>query len=91
VNLPDFIEAHLHGLIEAWAEYALAISQERTLLSENQLRNSAADVLIAMAADVRSARSAGVIALDEMVPQCSPSVGAHQIQHDSVRRLMNFF
>lgn len=56
MKLADFIEADLDGLIDAWAEYALAISQEDTLLSESQLRNSAAEILTAIAADMRTAQ-----------------------------------
>ncbi|WEY41371.1 sensor histidine kinase [Paraburkholderia sp. SUR17] len=58
MKLADFIEADLDGLIDAWAEYALAISQEDTLLSESQLRNSAAEILTAIAADMRTAQNA---------------------------------
>ncbi|WP_069262048.1 sensor histidine kinase [Paraburkholderia nodosa] len=58
MSLADFIETDLEGLIDDWATYALAISHEGTHLSESQLRDSAAQILAGIAADMRSMQSA---------------------------------
>ncbi|MEM5364837.1 sensor histidine kinase [Paraburkholderia azotifigens] len=58
MDLADFIEANVQALVDDWAEYAVAISQEESQLSEGQLRNSAADILTAIAADMREPQSA---------------------------------
>lgn len=58
MDLADFIEANIPALVDDWAEYAVAISQEESQLSERQLRNSAADILTAIAADMREPQSA---------------------------------
>ncbi|KVT76234.1 histidine kinase [Burkholderia territorii] len=57
MELADFIEEHREALIQAWAEYALAISHEDTRLSEKELRNSAGDILAAISADMRTSQS----------------------------------
>ncbi|MBR8141805.1 sensor histidine kinase [Burkholderia vietnamiensis] len=57
MELADFIEEHREDLIQAWAEYALAITQEDSRLSEKQLRNSAGDILAAISADMRTSQS----------------------------------
>jgi signal transduction histidine kinase len=57
MSLADFIEGDLPGLIDDWAEYALALSQEGSQLSETQLRDSAADMLTSIAADMRDTQS----------------------------------
>ncbi|RZF26623.1 HAMP domain-containing histidine kinase [Paraburkholderia sp. UYCP14C] len=56
MSLADFIEADRQGLIDDWTEYALALSQEDSHLTETQLRDSAADILAAIAADMREAQ-----------------------------------
>lgn len=58
MNLADFIEANIEALVDDWAEYALDISQEESQLSERQLRNSAVDILAAIAADMREPQNA---------------------------------
>lgn len=58
MNLADFIDANIHALVDDWAEYALAISQEESQLSESQLRNSAVDILTAIAVDMREPQNA---------------------------------
>jgi signal transduction histidine kinase len=58
MNLADFIEANIPALVDDWAEYALTISQEESQLSERQLRNSAVDILTAIAADMRERQNA---------------------------------
>jgi signal transduction histidine kinase len=58
MDLADFIEANIQALVDDWTEYAVAISQEDSQLSEGQLRNSAADILTAIAADMREPQSA---------------------------------
>jgi len=57
MTLSDFIEANLDGLIDDWTEYARAISREDGRLSEEQLRNSARQLLTAIAADMRGAQN----------------------------------
>lgn len=58
MRLADFIEADLPGLIDDWTRYALALSQEDSQLTEKQLRNSAAEILAAIATDMRERQSA---------------------------------
>ncbi|MEM5406262.1 sensor histidine kinase [Paraburkholderia unamae] len=58
MSLADFIETDLQGLIDDWVQYARAISREGAQLSETQLRNSAAEILAGIAADMRSTQSA---------------------------------
>jgi signal transduction histidine kinase len=58
MSLAEFIEADFSGLIDDWTDYALALSQEGSQLTESQLRNSAADILTAIAADMREAQNA---------------------------------
>lgn len=58
MDLADFIDANIRALVDDWAEYALAISQEESQLSESQLRNSAVDILTAIAADMREPQNA---------------------------------
>lgn len=54
MSLSNFIEANLHGLVDDWTEYAKKINlSDSRLLSERQLRNSARDILIRIAADMR--------------------------------------
>ncbi|MBT2793609.1 sensor histidine kinase [Paraburkholderia strydomiana] len=57
MTLPDFIEANLDGLIDDWTEYARAISPGNGRLSEEQLRDSARQLLTAIAADMRGAQN----------------------------------
>lgn len=58
-TLPEiFIEADCGVLIDDWADYALALSQKDIQLSETQLRNSAADILTAIALDMREPQDA---------------------------------
>ncbi|OLL30064.1 hypothetical protein BTH42_19090 [Burkholderia sp. SRS-W-2-2016] len=57
MSLADFIESDLAGLIDDWAEYALAVSQEDSDLSESQLRDSAAEIRTAIADDMRNMQS----------------------------------
>jgi signal transduction histidine kinase len=57
MGLADFIEAELRGLIDDWTDYARVLSQDGSQLTENQLRNSAADILMAVAANMRKAQS----------------------------------
>ena len=57
MNLSDFIEANLPGLIDDWTEYARKINGGRTRLSEPQLRNSARDLLLRIAADMREGQT----------------------------------
>ncbi|WP_449406530.1 sensor histidine kinase [Paraburkholderia kirstenboschensis] len=56
MGLSDFIEADLRGPIEDWADCALAFTQEDSQLTRRKLRNSAADILMSVAADMREAQ-----------------------------------
>jgi len=58
MSLSDFIEANLSGLVDEWAEYARAISMKGSHLTETQLRNSARDILIRIAVDMREPQTA---------------------------------
>ncbi|PXW26412.1 sensor histidine kinase [Paraburkholderia caballeronis] len=53
MTLSDFIEADLDELIDDWTRYARTLSQTNTHLSEQQLRNSARELLMEIAADMR--------------------------------------
>jgi signal transduction histidine kinase len=58
MQLADFIESDLQGLIDDWADYALSLSHDDNHLSETQLRNSAAEILMSVAADMRESQNA---------------------------------
>ncbi|AOK42578.1 sensor histidine kinase [Burkholderia vietnamiensis] len=58
MDLADFIEVNLKVLVDDWTEYALSICQEESQLTERQLRNSAPDILTAVAADMREPQNA---------------------------------
>lgn len=57
MTLSDFIEANLDGLIHDWTEYARVVSPANNRLSEEQLRNSARELLTGIAADMRGAQN----------------------------------
>lgn len=57
MNLSDFIEANLPGLIDDWTEYARKLDGGRSRLSDQQLRNSARDLLRRIAADMREGQT----------------------------------
>jgi signal transduction histidine kinase len=58
MSLSDFIEANLPALVDEWAAYARTISLKDSHLTETQLRNSARDILIRIAADMREPQTA---------------------------------
>ncbi|MFP3710012.1 histidine kinase dimerization/phospho-acceptor domain-containing protein [Paraburkholderia sp. SIMBA_009] len=58
MDLADFIDSNIQILVDDWAEYAVSISPEESQLSEEQLRNSASDILTAIAADMREPQNA---------------------------------
>ncbi|MBP0596049.1 sensor histidine kinase [Paraburkholderia sp. LEh10] len=58
MNLPDFIEANLQGIVDDWAAYALVLSQKDSGLTERQLRDAAREILMQIAADMRMTQSA---------------------------------
>ncbi|MBN3858284.1 HAMP domain-containing histidine kinase [Paraburkholderia sp. Ac-20340] len=58
MNLADFIEADLDGIIDDWTDYARAISPADSHLQDVQLRNSARELLLGIAADMRVSQSA---------------------------------
>ncbi|MGF6657788.1 signal transduction histidine kinase [Paraburkholderia youngii] len=53
MSLSDFIETNLSALVADWTEYARTVSLKDSRLTETQLRNSACDILIRIAADMR--------------------------------------
>lgn len=57
MTLSDFIEANLDGLIDDWTEYARAVGPDSIRLTEEQLRNSARDLLTGIATDMRGSQS----------------------------------
>jgi signal transduction histidine kinase len=81
MNLADFIEADLTGLIDDWTNYALALSQPDSKLSESQLRNSAADILTAIAADMREAQSAAQQQTKSRGDKHAPRSGFNHVAH----------
>ncbi|MEK6346669.1 MAG: HAMP domain-containing sensor histidine kinase [Burkholderia sp.] len=58
MRLPDFIEAKLDDLIHDWAEYADALSGKDVLLSQAEQRDSARELLLQIARDMRKGQSA---------------------------------
>ncbi|ALL70697.1 sensor histidine kinase (plasmid) [Paraburkholderia caribensis MBA4] len=57
MTLSDFIESDLDGLIDDWTSYARAVSPKEVHLDDVQLRNSARELLIGIAADMREKQS----------------------------------
>ncbi len=58
MTLSDFIETNLQGLIDDWTEYARKVSEDGIDLSDTQLRDSARELLLGIAADMRGAQTA---------------------------------
>ena len=59
MGLSDFIEQNLEELIADWTAYAAQISGHGTGLTESELRDSARDLLCAIAVDMREIQSSG--------------------------------
>ncbi|WP_235516680.1 histidine kinase dimerization/phospho-acceptor domain-containing protein [Caballeronia cordobensis] len=57
MTLSDFIEADLEGLIDDWTEYARALCPKNRQHGKAQLRDSARELLIGIAADMREAQT----------------------------------
>lgn len=57
MTLSDFIEVNLDGLISDWTEYARALSPKENDLTDDQLRDSARQLLRGIAADMREAQT----------------------------------
>lgn len=57
MSLTDFIQAHRADLVEDWTRYARELQPEASRLSEDQLRNSAAELLDSVVANMRVAQS----------------------------------
>ncbi|KIG09953.1 sensor histidine kinase [Caballeronia concitans] len=57
MTLSDFIEANLSGLIDDWTKYARELSAENIHLTDTQLRNSAREMLLSVAADMRETQT----------------------------------
>ncbi|MFM0625704.1 RsbRD N-terminal domain-containing protein [Paraburkholderia xenovorans] len=92
MNLADFIEADLTGLIDDWTGCALALSQPDSKLSETQLRNSAADILAAIAVDMREAQSMAQQQTKSRGDKHAPGSGFnHVAQHHAEDRLSHGF
>jgi signal transduction histidine kinase len=81
MRLADFIEADLSGLIDDWTGYALALSEDDTLLTETQLRNSAADILRAIAADMRETQTAAEQQTKSRGDKDAPGSDFNQVAH----------
>ena len=86
MRLADFIEADLPALIDDWTDYALALSEADSQLTESQLRNSAPDILMAIAADMRETQTAaqqqGKSRGDSVAPGSSFNQVAHRHAED---------
>ncbi|MFY1889113.1 sensor histidine kinase [Achromobacter xylosoxidans] len=57
MDLADFIEANLEALIDDWAEYAMVLNQGKHRLTAVELRNSGAELLTRVAANMRQAQT----------------------------------
>lgn len=57
MTLADFIDANLTGLVQDWADYAQDLSHSDHQISELQLHQAGADILRAIAADMREPQS----------------------------------
>ncbi|MBY4898570.1 sensor histidine kinase [Cupriavidus sp. AU9028] len=57
MTLSDFIEAELDGLVEDWTEYARALGPKDIHLDDAQLRNSARELLLGIAANMRGVQT----------------------------------
>ncbi|WGS54921.1 sensor histidine kinase (plasmid) [Paraburkholderia sp. D15] len=58
MTLSDFIDSHLEALIDDWTAYARALSPAESQLTDEQLRNSARNLLTGIAADMRELQTA---------------------------------
>jgi signal transduction histidine kinase len=81
MSLADFIEADLPGLIDDWTEYAPALSRPNSKLTEIQLRDSAAEILTAIAADMREAQSTAQQQTKSRGDKNAPQSGFNQVAH----------
>lgn len=57
MDLADFIEANLEALIDDWVEYAMVLNQGKHRLTAVELRNSGAELLTRVAANMRQAQT----------------------------------
>lgn len=57
MNLTRFIDAHRDGLIDDWIQYAKELQPEVGRLSDDQLRDSAAEILTAVIANMGGAQT----------------------------------
>ncbi len=58
MTLADFIEANITDLVREWSDYAKSLSMQAHPLSEPQLRDAGAEILSAIAANMRVPQSA---------------------------------
>lgn len=58
MSLSDFIEANLRNLVDDWTDYARTVSLVDGRLDERQLRDSARDILLRIAVDMREPQTA---------------------------------
>ncbi|GAB7522514.1 sensor histidine kinase [Paraburkholderia sp. 2C] len=81
MTLSDFIEANLPDLIDDWAKYARVISLEKSHLTEEQLRNSARDILVRVAADMREPQTAAQQKAKSRGDRNEPESGFDAVAH----------
>jgi signal transduction histidine kinase len=92
MTLSDFIEADLQGLIDEWTDYARALSPTDNPLDDAQLRNSASELLLAIAADMRGTQSDAQQAAKSHGERPNPDSAFNQIArgHADDRRTHGF-
>ncbi|SDR54109.1 Signal transduction histidine kinase [Paraburkholderia fungorum] len=59
MTLSDFIEANLDILIKDWMDYARIVGPKGCRMTDEQLRDSARDLLVGIAANIREPQDAG--------------------------------
>lgn len=93
MDLADFIEANLEALIDDWAEYAMVLNQGKHRLTAVELRNSGAELLTRVAANMRQAQTPLQQRQNRMAPSasrtapltpfpcCTPTTACHRVRH----------
>ncbi|MFC0403064.1 sensor histidine kinase [Paraburkholderia rhizosphaerae] len=82
MSLSDFIEANLPELVDEWAEYARTISLKDSHLTDTQLRNSARDILIRIAAHMRQPQTAEQQQAKSRGNEHDPASGFDRVAHE---------
>jgi hypothetical protein len=80
--LSDFIEAKLSALVDEWAEYAGTIGLKDSHLTVTQLRDSAQDILIQIAADMRQPQTDVQQRSKSRGGQRDPKSGFDRVAHE---------